>query len=207
MCQAGSCARAPRPTRSSIARARSAATASGSRSSHSGSATFCSRLRWGRMWKAWNTKPKWLRRSRAMASSSRQSMREGPTWISPPSAGSRPAMQLSSVDLPTPDSPTIATHSPAPTRSDSRSNSTRGGVPGRVLHRWRSSSMAGESGEGAEDAEDAVGKECGERLRKSFAGARMLNCIAGRDGPSALFRREPAIVSFARAESCIRARR
>src|SRR5690242_6502210 len=49
---------------------------------------------------------------------------------SPASGRSRPATMLSSVDLPLPDSPRIATHSP---RATSRSSAAKSGVPANDL--------------------------------------------------------------------------
>jgi putative ABC transport system ATP-binding protein len=60
------------------------------------------------------------------AASSRVPTRVPSTRTSPASTGSSPAMQLSSVDLPTPDSPRMATNSPAAT---SRSTPRNTGSP------------------------------------------------------------------------------
>ena len=61
------------------------------------------------MWKAWNTKPIASRRS-AVRPASPSRVRSVPaTMTSPESAVSSPAMMLSKVDFPAPDSPRIAT--------------------------------------------------------------------------------------------------
>ena len=113
------CGRRPpkpaRPTASSIACTRASSCWP---SSSRGSATFCATSRCGNTWKAWNTKPVFSRRKRAFCSSFRRP-RSCPSRITLPlSQVSSPAMQLSRVDLPTPDSPTMATNSPSRTVSE-----------------------------------------------------------------------------------------
>ena len=95
--------------------------------SSSGTAMFCATVSVGSTWKAWNTKPMLAARSAARAVSSRRTMSRAsrPIRIAPRSAGSSPAMQLSKVLLPTPDSPTRATISPAATVKASSSNTAR----------------------------------------------------------------------------------
>ena len=63
--------------------------------------------------KNWNTMPMCRRRMRASSSSLRPGDASPAIVISPSSATSRPATRLSSVDLPQPDGPMIATNSPA----------------------------------------------------------------------------------------------
>lgn len=75
--------------------------------------------------KNWNTNPMWPRRKRASQSSSLPSTRSPATSIVPSSTASRPAMTLSSVDLPQPEGPVTATNSPWRTsRSTPRSART-----------------------------------------------------------------------------------
>ena len=109
-------------------RASSSAGAGGMPFSSSGTATFCASVRCGRTWKAWNTKPSFCRRRRVAASSFRREMGVPSISTSPLSALSSPAIRLSSVDLPTPESPMIATNSPAP-RAKSRPSSTMRPLP------------------------------------------------------------------------------
>src|SRR5437868_237752 len=96
-----------------------------------------------------------LRRRRVAASSSRAAIGMPSTITSPPSALSSPAIRLSSVDLPTPDSPMMATNSPAAKVCDRPFKTLR---PLYVLVRPRSSSMVGWLvGEGAPQREtDAI---------------------------------------------------
>src|SRR5436190_9093954 len=110
------------PTASSIAAVRRSASPGGTPARSSGSRTLRATVRCGSRWKAWKTKPIASRRSSVRAVSSRRVISLLPTTISPASGVSRPAIRLSSVDLPTPDSPMIATNSPrATSRSSSRS--------------------------------------------------------------------------------------
>jgi len=92
----------------------------GGPSSTSGSSTFWSTVRCGRMWNDWKTKPSLLRRARVRPVSSSAARSVPSTSTRPASGRSRPAIRLSSVDLPEPDSPTIATYSPGPTASRAR---------------------------------------------------------------------------------------
>ena len=77
------------------------------------------------MWKAWNTKPIASRRSAVRPASSSRARSVPATMTSPESAVSSPAMMLSKVDLPAPDSPRIATCSPASSARASPSKSRR----------------------------------------------------------------------------------
>src|SRR5512134_3811750 len=83
--------------------------------------TFSSAVNDGSSWNDWNTKPTDLPRSSARASSSSVN-RSVPSSPTVPTVGvSSPARIASSVDLPDPDAPTMATASPAVTlRSISR---------------------------------------------------------------------------------------
>jgi hypothetical protein len=119
-----------RPTEAIAARDRALQSCSDTPRSTSGSATFFSSVRCGRTWKAWNTKPKCSRRSsvRASSSSFRRSLPSNSTL--PSSEDSSPAITFSRVDLPVPDSPRIATYSPAARSSATPSNTVR--VPKRL---------------------------------------------------------------------------
>jgi hypothetical protein len=61
------------------------------------------------MWNAWNTNPKHSRLSCDRASSSRALISRPWNTTEPASTGSSPAITLSSVDLPMPESPITAT--------------------------------------------------------------------------------------------------
>ncbi len=76
-------------------------------------ATFSSAVMVGTRWKDWNTMPMRRPRNRASASSSRAA-RSVPVDDDPAaeSGRSRPAMVISSVDLPEPEGPTRPTASP-----------------------------------------------------------------------------------------------
>src|SRR5687767_2188800 len=75
--------------------------------------TFSSAVIEGRSWNDWNTKPSMRPRSAARPSSS-SALSSWPSILTDPELGvSRPASSPSSVDLPDPDTPTIATASPA----------------------------------------------------------------------------------------------
>ena len=102
--------RSASPTRSRASRARAAARASPW--SSSGTWTFSSAVSVGMSWKLWKTKPTFSPRSRARASSVR-AVRSAPSRSTEPALGvSRPASRPSSVVLPLPDGPTIATKAP-----------------------------------------------------------------------------------------------
>src|SRR5260221_4153795 len=73
---------------------------------------------------------------------------------SPRSGRSRPATMLSSVDLPEPDSPTIAAHSPRLTARWTSSNNGEAGP--KDLASPRTSSIRGESDQVREHAEDGA---------------------------------------------------
>src|SRR5947209_3065776 len=75
------------------------------------------------------------------------------TRTEPASMRSRPAMQLSSVDLPTPDSPTTATNSPAPR---ARSATARTGSA--------NATRLDELARDANDAGDRIGVVAGDDL-------------------------------------------
>src|SRR5687768_6954014 len=89
--------------------------------SSSGSITFSSAVREASSWNDWNTKPTFIARRRARASSSSE-VSAAPSSVTSPLLGvSRPARIASSVDLPEPLAPTTATASPRVTsRSISR---------------------------------------------------------------------------------------
>jgi len=70
------------------------------------------------------------RRNRVRASSSSAARSVAASSMRPASGLSRPAIRFSSVDLPVPDSPTIATTAPGSTASDSPSRIVR--VPYRL---------------------------------------------------------------------------
>ena len=84
--------------------------------------------------KNWNTMPMCLRRMRARSSSLRPVISSPAIVIVPSSATSRPAMRLSSVDLPQPDGPMTATNSPAAmSRSTPRRARTGASSASKVL--------------------------------------------------------------------------
>ena len=130
--------RAPRPSRPTASSTAATRAASGRPSSSSGSATFSATLRCGSTWKAWNTKPSFARRKRARSSSPSDSHVLVGQAQRAAVGRSSPAMQFSSVDLPTPDSPISATNSPRATSSDTSWNT---GVAPKALDRERSCSM------------------------------------------------------------------
>ena len=66
--------------------------------------------------KNWKIIPTCLRRNRAAPASLSMSTRSSPTRTAPLVGRSIPAMRLSSVDLPLPDGPMMATASPASIR-------------------------------------------------------------------------------------------
>ena len=68
--------------------------------------------------KNWKIIPTWRRRNRAAPASDSMSTRSSPTRTAPLVGRSIPAMRLSSVDLPLPDGPMMATASPGATRRD-----------------------------------------------------------------------------------------
>src|SRR6185312_2262465 len=75
---------------------------------------------------------------------------------SPASGRSRPATMLRSVDLPEPDSPTIAHHSPG---AIARLTPARSGAPGpKRFSSARTSSMRGAGSEPGDDPEDGAGE-------------------------------------------------
>src|SRR5262245_21846551 len=82
--------------------------------SSSGTATFSSAVMVGMRWNDWNTMPTLRPRNRASASSSRAPSAWSATTTEPESGRSRPAITISSVDLPEPDGPTMPTASPRP---------------------------------------------------------------------------------------------
>jgi len=59
--------------------------------------------------KNWKIMPTWRRRNRAAPASDSMSTRSSPTRTAPLVGRSIPAMRLSSVDLPLPDGPMMAT--------------------------------------------------------------------------------------------------
>ena len=77
-----------------------------------GRATFSSTVMPSSRLKNWNTMPMWRRRMRASSSSVLPVTSSSASTIVPSSAWSRPATRLSSVDLPQPDGPMMATNSP-----------------------------------------------------------------------------------------------
>src|SRR5487761_2784514 len=89
--------------------------ASAAPASSSGSITFSSAFSAGSSWNDWNTNPSSLARSAARPSSP-SANRSTPSRCTLPALGvSSPASRPSSVDLPEPEAPTIATASPAMT--------------------------------------------------------------------------------------------
>src|SRR5262245_9223776 len=77
--------------------------------------TFSSAVSDGSSWNDWNTKPTERERSAARSSSSSAKRSVPSSSTLPPVGVSRPARMASSVDLPEPEAPTIATASPAVT--------------------------------------------------------------------------------------------
>ena len=77
-----------------------------------GTATFSYAVSDGIRWKNWKTKPIFSPRSLASASSSSRVMSTPSMSTEPDVGASRPAISPSSVDLPLPDGPTIATNWP-----------------------------------------------------------------------------------------------
>jgi hypothetical protein len=90
-----------------------------------GSITFSATVRVGSSWKVWNTTPTW--RPRHAASRLSPSACTGvPPTNTPPAVGrSIPATRLSSVVLPLPDLPTMATHAPRGSCSSTRSSALK----------------------------------------------------------------------------------
>ena len=122
-CPPDNCAgkRPPSPSRPTSASNFRTRCASGRPSKRSGNSTFSATVKCGSTWKAWNTKPSRARRSRAQPSSPSVSSAVPSMNTCPRSARSSPAMQFSSVDLPTPDSPNNAINSPLRSTSDTAS--------------------------------------------------------------------------------------
>src|SRR5262245_41072433 len=80
--------------------------------------TFSSAVSDGTRWKDWNTKPTRSARSFARPSSS-SAVKSAPARVMCPEVGvSSPASSASSVDLPAPDAPMMATDSPAAMSND-----------------------------------------------------------------------------------------
>ena len=77
-----------------------------------GTSTFSNAVSDGSRWKNWNTKPMREPRSRASASSPSVVMSTPSITMLPVEGASRPAIRPSSVDLPLPDGPVIATTRP-----------------------------------------------------------------------------------------------
>ena len=107
--------RSPSPTAASIAATRASRSSRRDRRAAPAAARRSARrVRYGSTWNAWNTKP--MRRApqqRARVVVERREV-DAVDATRPASGRSRPAIRLSSVDLPTPDSPMIATYSPLP---------------------------------------------------------------------------------------------
>ena len=78
-----------------------------------GSSTFSSAVSTGSRWKRWKTKPSRVRRSRVSSRSESRSSRRPSMLTAPDDGGSMPPRMWSSVDLPDPDGPAMATYSPA----------------------------------------------------------------------------------------------
>ena len=76
--------------------------------------------------KNWKIMPTCLRRNRAAPASDSMSTRSSPTRTEPEVGRSIPAMRLSSVDLPDPDGPMMATASPGSIRTLTPSIAARG---------------------------------------------------------------------------------
>src|SRR5690606_11573034 len=97
-----------------------------------GSRTFSSALSPGTRWKDWKTKPTCSLRSRERPASESPRRFCSATRTSPSQSVSSPPRMWSSVDLPLPDAPTMATNSPAPaSRSTPSSTFTRSPLPSR----------------------------------------------------------------------------
>jgi acyl-CoA thioesterase-1 len=79
---------------------------------------FSSAVSAGSNWKDWNTKPSMRPRSSARASSSSAARSCPPSSTAPEDGRSSPAISPSSVDLPEPEAPTMATASPALTENE-----------------------------------------------------------------------------------------
>ena len=104
-------ARQARPPQARRARARAA---SATPASSSGTATFSSAVMVGIRWNDWNTMPTLRPRKRASASSSSAPKVLAGDRHRAGIGRSRPAMTISSVDLPDPEGPTRPTASPRP---------------------------------------------------------------------------------------------
>ena len=134
--------RAPRPTASRQARARSSA--SRRPASSSGTATFSSAVIVAIRWKDWKTMPTRSRRSMASSSSVMVPRSRPATETRPSVARSSPAATSRVEVLPDPDGPTTATDSPGATaRSMPRRTLTGPAALTRV--RWTSSSSTAQS--------------------------------------------------------------
>ncbi len=77
--------------------------------------TFSSAVKSGRSWWNWKTKPIVLLRNAASWAPERPASDRPPTSTAPASGRSSAPSRCSSVDLPDPDGPTIATISPGST--------------------------------------------------------------------------------------------
>src|SRR5438552_9068424 len=117
-------------TWASASSARRRASRQGTPRSSSGQATFSSAVKVGNRLKLWKTKPISRRRRSLRALSRRQPRSRPPSSTRPALGESRPAIRLSSVLLPEPLGPRIATKSPAGMRRlTSRTAATDAGPP------------------------------------------------------------------------------
>jgi hypothetical protein len=77
-----------------------------------GSMTFSTTVRVGSSWKNWNTNPTFCPRQAARPDSDNRPRSAPAAWTVPDVGRSIPASRFSSVVLPLPDRPTMATNSP-----------------------------------------------------------------------------------------------
>ena len=135
----------------------------GRRASSSGSSTFSKAVKFASSWNDWNTKPIFARRSKAKASSLSVSMRCPSISTLPEVGRSKPANKASSVDLPLPEGPTMATESPAAISSDTPSSTVSGSPP--EVRRFTRSCAAMRGAFGCMGAGLYAGAACSESRR------------------------------------------
>ena len=97
----------------------------------SGSAAFSVAFRTGMRLKNWKTKPMLRRRRRVSSPSDRVARSSSPMRTTPLVGRSSPPMRFSSVDLPQPLGPMIATNSPVSTENETLVERGDGGLAGR----------------------------------------------------------------------------
>src|SRR6185436_482551 len=129
------------PTAASISSTRAAIAVLSAPLSASGNPTLRATDRCGSRWNAWKMNPMRARRKRVRPASSSPAMSWPATTMRPESGTSRPAMRLSSVDLPAPDSPITAMYSPAASCSDTSWSTTRERAPTNDLLTRSTASM------------------------------------------------------------------